>query len=254
MSNNNSLFDFQSLKNKWVAEQILERHLIARNDSNIDTLDFSRETLIGLNLDGAVLSYPDPDGWAEETPTVIFDESDLRFASLCGCYAPESSFQNANLSFARLAGSDLTDANFEGANLACADFSYVRSLAKAKFTLSPQLLSADFTGTDVSKASFYASIAGRRRVLPLKAENGRLAFDGEKIADEALRAAMENEFTAMRAQADWLIATFGQHVRAAQAKGELPGNDSRLPLFMNRLEATVKEASIPAPVKKLQPR
>jgi hypothetical protein len=246
---NNSLFDFQSLKNKWVAERILERHVLARTEerAEISSLDFTGETLIGLNLDGATLFYPDGGYYYdEEHATTLFGKCDLRFATLCGCDARYASFKEANLTFVRFGGSDLRGADFTGATLACADFSHVKSCERTQFTLSPQLLSCDFTGVDMGKARVSATVNGRRRNIPVTVgDDGRLALDlgAETGPDAGWKAAAATEYAAMRAQSDFLISAFAQHVRAAQAKGELPGGRPALAGFIARLEKSVKAAA-----------
>jgi hypothetical protein len=252
--NNNNLFDFQSLKNKWVAEQLLERHINDRGDNIAETLDFSDEKLVGLTVDGATLFYVDRyDSYDTDHAYTIFDRSDLRFASLCGCDARYVSFKGANLTFARFAGSDLRGADFSEAITACTDFSNVKGFEGAKFQLSAQLLSCDFSGSDVSKVKFHAVINGRRRNIELQVgEDGRLAL-GDNGNLGSLASTLATEFAGMRLQSDFLISAFGQHVRAAQRDGALPNAQPALAGFMSELEKTVRDVP-PAPLKAAKPR
>jgi uncharacterized protein YjbI with pentapeptide repeats len=253
--NNNNLFDYQSLKNKYVAEQLLERHIDARGeDSQPATLDFSGEKLVGLTIDGATLFYVDRyENYDPDHAYTIFNGADLRFASLCGCDARYASFKGANLTFARFSGSDLRGADFSDAVLACTDFSNVKGFEGAKFALTAQLLSCDFSGTDVSKAKFYTTINGRRRHIELQVgADGRLEL-GDTAALGALASTVATEFKGLRLQSDFLISAFGQHVKAAQRDGALPNAQPALAGFMSELEKTVREVP-KAPFKAAKPR
>ena len=219
MSVNADIFGYNAQNCRDIVDRIIQR----KNEymgyggggtagSDIYSLRFQRERLIGIDLQGAPLylgghsEYDlDADGYEQDPVKFEYDpqeyvehfddngvfspelaeeplygvsyrESRMDYGLFNEVTARQTDFAYASLWFASFVGADLADANFEQARLVGTDFAGA-NLDGTRFTVDPWLLLANFKNAkNIDSARFYMLVDGERyRITGVGVdESGRL--------------------------------------------------------------------------------
>lgn len=191
------IFSHQALYQREVAQQLVNRKF---DPGTARPLSFEEERLPGIDLTGAWLhlGYGDfqdreavraqneeviedairnaeayQDYWVPEAGGGVdfegqycqtwFSRAEMPFAVIENVMGDHAHFPGANLCFASFRKSSLRYANFEGALAAGADFADA-DIARARFTIDPSLLTANFAGAkNLETARFFLIVDGVRR-------------------------------------------------------------------------------------------
>jgi hypothetical protein len=315
MKPDNDIFSYQSLVNRWAAEQLAHRAIgylaqvqnyvlpkdqVGHDFPEAPGLSLDRISAPGVDLTNAALYlYPqesESNGTAEhaaETTLLAWEIAEREYwslsqeerefshrqpqdllngvsqTSLCNANLPFGLLAKTSASFARFVGANLCFASFARAGIRYADFSDAllagtdfegADIGRARFTLSPALLTANFKDVrNIDYALFYMNIDGREyrirglavgpdgRLVP--AQNDKALDNPGSISGAFSEAALADSrhfseiYDLLKPEADLLLKGLVDQIKAAPKTESAPDYQQTVQRFLDRHAAQKKAAN-----------
>lgn len=281
-----NIFSHEALYQREVAQQLVNRKF---DTGTSQVLSFEKERLPGIDLTGAWLhmgyedfqshedmraqheevvedairnaeayqDYWDPEASGGNEPDfeaqycqTWFSRAEMPFAILENVQGDHAYFPGANLCFASLRKSSLRYANFEGALTASTDFEGA-DIARARFTITPSLLTANFAGAkNVETARFFLIVDGvRKQVLDVAVDGKGCLVPAEKKSTAELphpySVRFKDIYEKFKPEADLMRSGLEEVISKAHEAAAAPSAQDSILRFMerNRKEAAATAAT-----------